>query len=96
MKIESAAERAKRRSVVIYIGMARKPTEQDVDDVRAAVLETGAPLQQVSAEKGGKYGWYIRLWFEDGWSDIIKQVDIATFLQMQLGGMDEEADEMVP
>jgi hypothetical protein len=70
--------------------MTRPATNEEIRDVREAVIAENAPLVSVSAETGGKYGFYMVLKFEDGWSDIEKQFDIASSLQMQLGGNTEE------
>jgi hypothetical protein len=85
---ESKETRARRRSVSIYIGTTTLASEEDLSDIRKAVLEFGAPLVQVTAETGGKYGFYIKLKFEEGWNDLIKQFDIAASLQEQFGQME--------
>lgn len=84
---EKKEDRAKRRACTIFVGMTRMPTEQDFADVREMVLSDGVPLMNVTGEAGGKWGFYLKLIFEEGWSDLEKMVDIAAALQIQLGAL---------
>ena len=89
---EKKEDRDKRRACSIFVGMTRMPTEQDFADVREMVLSDGIPLMNVTGEAGGRWGYYLKLIFEEGWNDLEKMVDIAAALQLQLGAIRDPED----
>jgi hypothetical protein len=95
---ESRESRQKRTSIKMFVGMTRLATREELDSIRDAVLAEGVPLEMVDAQPGGKYGFYLVLQFSSGWSDIVKQVEIASFLQMEFGQLNgwTDGNEMVP